>query len=242
VLKPDKRQVHKSRLFANAAAGFQSLQNQLAGLGVAAAQILIGMEATSRYGDALFHFLQQQGYQLCLLHPAQTHQFALRRGLRAKTDKLDAVTIGHVLLSGEARIGYVPDELISSYRELVRLHTHLSDEIARYKHEIHALLQVLFPEFSQVEARPCRPTALAVLQRYPSAAAVSSVRVEELTKLLQQLAPRNYGPQTAKALIALARTEVASWCGASSKEQEHADLVRSTPAYTGESGPGGSRA
>src|ERR1700726_2571468 len=53
VLKPDKRQVHKSRLFANAAAGFQSLQNQLAGLGVPAAQILIGMEATSRYGDAL---------------------------------------------------------------------------------------------------------------------------------------------------------------------------------------------
>jgi transposase len=83
VLKPDKRQVHKPRLFANAAAGFQSLQDQLAGLGVPASQILIGMEATSRYGDALLHFLQERGYQLCLLHPGQTHQFALRRGLCA---------------------------------------------------------------------------------------------------------------------------------------------------------------
>ena len=208
VLKPDKRQVQKPRLFANTASGFQSLQNQLACLGAPASQILIGMEATSRYGDALFHFLQQQGYQLCLLHPAQTHQFARRRGLRAKTDKLDAITIGHVLRSFEARVGYVPDELISSYRELVRLHTHLTDEIARYKNEIHALLQVLFPEFSQVFADPCRPTALAVLQRYPSAAAISTVSVEELTSLLQQLAPRNYGRQSAEALIALARASV----------------------------------
>jgi len=239
VLKPDKRLVHKPRLFANAASGFQRLQDQLAGLGVPASQILIGMEATSRYGDALFHFLQEQGYQVCLLHPGQTHQFALRRGLRAKTDKLDAVTIGHVLLSGEARVGYVPDELISSYRELVRLHTQLTDDIARYKNEIHALLQVLFPEFSQVFADPCRPTALAVLQRYPSAAAVSTVSVQELSKLLQQLAPRNYGPQTAEALIALARAKVASRAGATSSQQEHADLVRSTQAYAGESGPGG---
>ena len=208
VLRPDKRVVHKASLFANTAAGFQLLQNKLAGLGVSASQILIGMEATSRYGDALFHFLQQQGYQLCLLHPAQTHQFAQRRGLRAKTDKLDAVTIAHVLLSGEARVGYVPDELISSYRELVRLHTQLTDEIARYKNEIHALLQVLFPEFSQVFADPCRPTALAVLQCYPSAAALSRVSVEELTALLQRLAPRNYGRQTAQTLLELTGASV----------------------------------
>ena len=208
VLRPDKRVVHKASLFANTAAGFQLLQNKLAGLGVSASQILIGMEATSRYGDALFHFLQQQGYQLCLLYPAQTHQFAQQRGLRAKTDKLDAVTIAHVLLSGEARVGYVPDELISSYRELVRLHTHLTDEIARYKNENHALLQVLFPEFSQVFADPCRPTALAVLQCYPSAAALSRVSVEELTALLQRLAPRNYGRQTAQTLLELTGASV----------------------------------
>jgi transposase len=61
VLKPDKRQVHKPRLFANTAAGFHRLQDQLASLDVPAAQVLIGMEATSRYGDALVHFLQEQG-------------------------------------------------------------------------------------------------------------------------------------------------------------------------------------
>ena len=149
-LKPDKSQVIRPTEFANAPAGFGVLQEKLEQLGVPPAQVLIGLEATSRYGENLYHFLEGRGYQLCLLHPRQTHQFAQQRGLRAKTDKLDATTIARILLSGEARPGYVPSELIATYRELVRLHTQLSDEVARYKNEIQALLVVLFPEFSQV--------------------------------------------------------------------------------------------
>src|SRR5947209_7513117 len=129
-------------------------------------------ETTSRYGENLYRFLESRSYQLCLLHPRQTHQFAQQRGLRAKTDQLDASTIARVLLSGEARRGYVPSERITTYRELVRLHTQLSDDIARYKNEIHALLIVLFPEFTQVFADPSRPTALGLLKRYPTAQAM----------------------------------------------------------------------
>src|SRR6266513_545165 len=80
--------------------------------------------------------------KLLRLPPRQTHEFAQRRGLRAKTDKLDAQTITRVLLSGEARPGYVPGELITAYRELVRLHTQLTDEVQRYRNAIHAELSV----------------------------------------------------------------------------------------------------
>jgi transposase len=113
--------------------------------------------------DNLYHLLLARGYALCLLHPRQTHHFAQQRGLRAKTDKLDASTIARVLLSGEARAGYVPTEIVATYRELVRLQAQLSDEAARYKNEIHALLVALFPEFTQVFVDPSRPTALARL-------------------------------------------------------------------------------
>src|SRR5215471_190659 len=41
--------------------------------------------------------LVQRGYQLCLVHPGQTHQFHERQGLRAKTDRLDAMTMARVL-------------------------------------------------------------------------------------------------------------------------------------------------
>jgi transposase len=57
----------------------------------------------------------------------------------------------------------VPTDLIATYRELARLQTQLTEDVTRYRKEIHALLQVLFPEFSQVFADPCRPTALALL-------------------------------------------------------------------------------
>ena len=112
--------------------------------------------------------------------------------------------------SAEARYGYVPSERIASYRELVRLHSQLSDEAARYKNEIHALLVVLFPEFTQVFVDPCRATALTLLQHYPSAQAFVEAGVESIAKQLHDLAPRNYGRQTAEQLIRLAELSVSS--------------------------------
>jgi len=188
-LKFDKSQVVKPTEFANDPTGFAHLLTKLEQLGVPPDQLLIGLEATSRYGENLYRFLQEQGYQLCLLHPRQTHQFAQQRGLRAKTDHLDATTIARVLLSGEARRGYVPTELIATYRELVRLHSQLSDEVARYKNEIHALLVVLFPEFSQVFADPTRPTALALLKQYPSAQAMAAAGVETIAARVARIGP-----------------------------------------------------
>jgi transposase len=216
-LKPDKSQVIKPTEFANATAGFGLFLEKIEQLGAAPEHILIGLEATSRYGENLYHVLQSRGYQLCLLHPRQTHQFAQQRGLRAKTDKLDATTIARVLVSGEARRGYVPTELIATYRELVRLQTHLADEAARYKNEIQALLVVVFPEFGQVFSDPCRATALALLQLYPSAQAIVTAGVETITATLHERAPHNYGRHTAQQLVSLAQRSIGSGVGTSAR-------------------------
>jgi len=210
VLTPQKQVVSKPSEFANTASGFAQLQQRLERLEADPAHLVVGLEATSRYGENLFQFLEQHGYHLCLLHPRQTHEFAKQRGLRAKTDRLDASTIARVLLSGEARVGYVPDEQIASYRELVRVHTQLSDELARDKNEIQGLLVVLFPEFSQVFADPCRLTALAVLQKYPSARAIADAGVDAILAILRASAPRNYGRETARRLVELAEHSISS--------------------------------
>src|SRR5260370_32552218 len=152
----------------------------------------------------------KRGYQVCLLHPAQMHACGKQRRLRAKTDRLDAVTIARALLSGEARFGYVPSEQVATYRELMRLQKQLSDDVVRYKNEIHALLVVLFPEFTQVFADPTRPTALAVLKRYPSAQAVAQTEVETRSLVLRELAPHHYGRPTAQALVGLAKASISS--------------------------------
>jgi transposase len=94
ICRPDKRVVIKPITFANARDGWQIWEEKLNQLDALPSQILIGMEATSRYGENLYHKLEQRGYVLRLLHPRQTHQFHERQGLRAKTDRLDAMTIG----------------------------------------------------------------------------------------------------------------------------------------------------
>src|SRR5258708_4849098 len=205
ICRPDKSVVVKPILFDNAREGWKVWEEKLAQLDAAPNQMVIGMEATSRYHENLYHELEQKGYQMRLLHPGQTHHFHQQRGLRAKTDRLDAMTIARTLLSGEARVGYIPSDQITMYRELVRLHTQLSDEAAAYQNEIQALVVVLCPEFTQVFADPCLPTALAVLQAFPSAQAVTEAGVEPLTRLLQAQKPVHYGRSTAQKLVVFAK-------------------------------------
>jgi transposase len=107
-------------------------------------------------------------------------------------------------------VGYVPNEQITSYRELVRLHTQLSDELARAKNEIQALVVVLFPEFSQVFADPCRQTAVTILQTYPSAKAIREAGVDAIAAVLRASAPRTYGRKAAQQLMELAEHSVSS--------------------------------
>jgi len=210
-LTMDKRQVIKPTPFANTLEGFDWLFERLKGLGVAPKEMLVGLEATSRYGENLLQALLKHGYQVCLLHPAQMHAFAQQRGLRAKTDQLDATTIARALLSGEARFGYVRSRAGGDLprTDAVTKATR-ADDVVRYKNEIHALLVVLFPEFTQVFADPTRPTALAVLKRYPSAQAIAQTEVETLGKFLRELAPRHYGRPTAQELVGLAKASISS--------------------------------
>ena len=114
ICRPDKSVVVKSITFANAREGWQIWEEKLNQLDAPPSQILIGMEATSRYGENLYHELEQRGYVLRLLHPGQTHHFHQQQGLRAKTDRLDAMTIARARFRGEARMGSVPDEQVAT--------------------------------------------------------------------------------------------------------------------------------
>jgi transposase len=87
---------------------------------------------------------------------------------------------------------------------------HLSDEAAAYQNEIQALLVVLFPEFTQVFADPCLPTALAVLKAFPSAQAMAEAGVEPLYQLLRAQTPTHSGRPTARKLVALATQSISS--------------------------------
>ncbi len=69
---------------------------------------------------------------------------------------------------------------------------------------------VLFPEFTQVFADPCLPTALAVLKAYPSARAMAQGKEAALYGLLHAQKHAHYGHPTARKLLSLASASVSS--------------------------------
>ncbi len=227
--------VIKSITFANAREGWQIWEEKLNQLDAPAGQILIGMEATSRYGENLYHELEQRGYVLRLLHPGQTHHFHQQRGLRAKTDRLDAMTIARTLLSGEARMGYVPSEQVATYRELVRLHTQLSDTAASYQNEIQALIVVLFPEFTQVFADPCLPTALSVRSRLPECSGPGRSRDRTSFPIVTSAESLALRPPYRKETGGPGEAEREQWASNSRTIGQSADSLRSTGAHPSES-------
>src|SRR6266851_10219152 len=210
-LTVDKRQVIKSTSFANTLAGFDWLFERLEGLGVARKQILVGLEATSRYGENLLHALLKGGYQVCLLHPAQMHVFAQQRGLRAKTDQLDAVTIARALLSGEARFGYVPSEQVATYRELMRLQKQ-REPMTWCATKMRSMLcwWCCSPNSRRSLPIPHGPPLWRSSNAIEAAQAIAQTEVETLGKFLRELAPRHYGRPTAQELVGLAKVSISS--------------------------------
>jgi transposase len=71
-------------------AGFAAFQQALAAMGVAPAQTLIVMEATSTYWVQLANVLHTAGYAVSVVNPKQAHDFAKAVLQHAKTDPLDA--------------------------------------------------------------------------------------------------------------------------------------------------------
>jgi transposase len=169
ICQPDKRLVGKPLVFANRKEGWDVLLDKLNHLDALAQEILIGMEATARYSENLYHALEQHGYRLCLLHPGQTHQFHERQGLRAR--------------AGSTRCDdHCPRA--AQWRGTVRLYSQrTSGDLPRIGAPAQSIERAggTLPEadpcpgggalrlsFTQVEARPCLSTALAVLKAYRS--------------------------------------------------------------------------
>ena len=159
-------------------------------------QILVGMEATGHYWQCFFLSqdafaqLQASGFSVCLINPYQTNHFAKTNLKRAKTDPAfgGTLTIARFLAKakpsptpplGQNRL---PEELIMVQRELSRLRDSLvknrsaSWSKSTLSNQLQGVLDRAFPEFVRIIKDPTSETALAILQRYPSASALKKAK------------------------------------------------------------------
>jgi transposase len=186
--------------------GFEKLKRHLAAVSVSS--VLIGMESTASYHVNLFSYLVSEGYKVLLINPLLISNYVKMQLRKTKTDKKDAVVIAQFLLAnGDTLIQRATPSLISDLRDLSRQRESLVDEMTALKNEIKRLLNITFPELEHM-AGIFTKSILKLLQQHPSAFALRSA---DLVQLSQMLIADSYGHKReafAAALIKAAHSSI----------------------------------
>jgi len=152
--------------FLNSAAGFAQLETWLRDH--ATGPVHAGLEATSRYGDALALFLHQRGVRVSVINPARTHAFAKSELARTKTDKADAALIARFLAAHQPPAWTPPApeqrqlqdltrrlEALQAMRQQERNRLELAEPASLLRDSLEAHLRHLEEQLDQLQAS-CR--------------------------------------------------------------------------------------
>jgi transposase len=179
--------------------------------GVAPADVRVGLEATGIYWLTLHAWLQQWGAPVMrVLNPLQTRAFRNANMRGTKSDRVDCVAIARLLRWEGDRLAAhaVPDDRRAAAREISRLRTEMTQLRTSQLTKLGTVLDALFPEFASCFASLGSPSALAVLARWATPAALAQVRPSELTRVLHTASRGHLGVAKARELRAAAAASV----------------------------------
>lgn len=189
-------------------AGFMAFEAKLANYTSEPGELLIGCEATGHYGETLLWRLQQEGYPIVRLNPAQVVQFRRGLGRHAKTDQLDAAAMALQLTVADVVPEQPSSETQRTLQRLTRLRLDFVEEQSRWINRARALLNQLFPELERVLKDLTTKTALTLLTTYPAKEALAKAALPELTELVEKTSRKNKGEAFAQQLQLAAQTSV----------------------------------
>ena len=202
------RTVLGAQFFPATVGGYALLTGLLRNLGQSA-EVPIGMEATGHYGKLLAHRLREDGWTVRVFNPAVIAA-AAKGDLRGrKTDKLDAQVIAHALRDGRRSATQIASADEEQLKALGRQRTFLVRQRTECKNHLTALLDVLFPELAGCFKPNFSPSFLALVVRFPSAAAVAAADLRTLTSLLRAASRGQLARDEAQALKKTAQASLA---------------------------------
>jgi transposase len=151
----------------------QTLRNHL--VKTRCQRLLIAMEPSGIYWQALYERLKGCGYEVCLVHcqAVRNNRKTMQEGT-SKTDEKDAYSVFDLLRQGKFFLPVERDpELKAAYR-LMQRHMALKKRISQLRNQLRAALHLAFPELNPLLKDLTQPTALRFLQTTPTPAAVLS--------------------------------------------------------------------
>ena len=192
--------------FENDQKGFAKLLSSFASY--AKTDVIIGLEATSVYGENLISYLANLGYEIALINPIETSSVRKKNIRNAKTDKIDAKVICKYLATEEYRFLQSKELQTLQLRGLCRFRQALKKSNSRLKTQLVSYLDVSFPEYPSAFSTVHGKGAYAVLSEFPSASAVSKANITKLTNLLCKSSHGKFNRSKAEELKALAKRSV----------------------------------
>lgn len=114
-------------------------------------RIQLGFEPTGHYWKPLIHFMRNHGIEVFFIKTTAVKAMReLTDSTQSKNDKRDAVTLAHLLREDKVLKSPPAEGIWRELRDLVKYHRRLTEENTALLLRLRAVVEVFFPELTQV--------------------------------------------------------------------------------------------
>ena len=205
VVSSDGEVIVKPFPFENSRQGFMKLIEEIENF----QDCLIGLESTGHYAENLIQFLYERNYSVALINPIQTDSLRDSNIRKTKTDKVDTMLIVQCLMLKKYSLVSSKNIDLIKLRRLSRFRLEMVQQQTRIKTQLTACLDIVFPELAHFfKGNLHLKVSYALLEKYSSAKAIRSARIDGLTNLLFNNSRGKYNYEKALQLKALAKDSI----------------------------------
>lgn len=169
-------------------------------------EVIVGFESTGHYHQTLFNFLTTNKYKCYLINPYMTSRFRSISLRNAKNDDIDSRAIAQFLSFEYSNL--TDEEFLSNeLKELSLQREFLKTDCSKMKIKLKSYLDRTFPELEtkiDINGNGVR----AILKEYPTAKAISNVRIDKLKNLASKASGNRFSSKKVELIKELAKTSI----------------------------------
>ncbi|MFO8163195.1 MAG: IS110 family transposase [Desulfatiglandales bacterium] len=169
-------------------------------------EVIAGFESTGPYAEPLIHFLATKPVKLLQVNPMHTKRLKELTGNSPhKTDKKDPRVIADIISLGHALSVVVPKGAAAELRRLSQARQRVSKNRTALVNQLHNLIYILFPEYTQVMKKITSKSSLYLLKNHTSPEEIVKCGFDRLQIVLKRVSLGRLKSGQAKALFEAAR-------------------------------------
>ena len=207
-----KQELSKKPLrFHNTAEGFKTFKDWAVNIMKANGleKIIVGMEPTSIYWEALATYCKDNGMILVHVNPAAVHKSKeLDDNDPSKNDRKDPKVIAGLVADGRYQFPYMPEEEYAELRELSNLRIRTQESLTQCKNRLSRWYSRYFPESKGAYKNVVSKTAMMILDLYPLPEDIVTLGVEGILQIWRSKKVRGAGERKARKLYEAARNSI----------------------------------